>query len=657
MISKNLYLRGLLYSCILGFALGSDLRAERQSERGGIPRASTPQLSGAVSILNSVWEGEPSGPFGPGQGLWNVASYWNPDGVPNNSGSATYNVSVQHNPNSPNFFTGPRTDINIVINNLNLIDRGAVTSLPGTSFTVLGTTTISVVTAGQDTGLFQAEPGATMTLGTLTSYNAPSKTQNNTGLVSTGGTIMYHGADIVTNKAFLFMKGPTAALLNQDNSANALANLAVNDGGSLQFEAGFDFTSAGNFTNNGGLTVNAYEVSGTPMNTTFTVNGSLTNFNPTTHTLSGGFYSLRGEDGATAILRFANADIRTINTTVQLEGDSRITDLAGANAFRNLSSSSASTTLSGSFTITPAGGNFTNTGTLGISSSGAISVAGNYTQTAGSTTVSGGGSLNVVGSGSPSALGTMFCDDSIIAMGGTFGSPLVSTITASNGTFINNSSQVIGNGSFFSDLTFSGNSGFIPGFSAGQIEVEGNVTLNSAARIVMEVGGTNPGAQYDRIVQTGSHSFRLGESTLEVSFLNGFEHTVTNSDLFAIITSENDILEEFGNAASGARVATTNGSGSFLVTYGAGSDEPQNVVLSDFVVHGVASISRNSGAIVVHGKGAPFATHDILATDDLSDEFLPIGQQDADEFGDFEFLDEIGPGTMRRFYRVALASN
>jgi hypothetical protein len=65
---------------------------------------------------------------------------------------------------------------------------------------------------------------------------------------------------------------------------------------------------------------------------------------------------------------------------------------------------------------------------------------------------------------------------------------------------------------------------------------------------------------------------------LRLNILRGFVPTATDS--FTILTSTGPLSGAFGNVASGGRLMTADGFGSFLVTYSATS---RQVVLSSFV--------------------------------------------------------------------------
>jgi hypothetical protein len=94
----------------------------------------------------------------------------------------------------------------------------------------------------------------------------------------------------------------------------------------------------------------------------------------------------------------------------------------------------------------------------------------------------------------------------------------------------------------------------------------------------MEIGGTSAGTQFDQIVQQGGAGTVL-DGALELSFIGGFETPITNSDTFAILTSDQPLTGSFDNVASGARLITTDGLGSFRVTYSG----QNTVTLSDFL--------------------------------------------------------------------------
>ena len=308
--------------------------------------------------INSTWVGDGGPNFT--NGNWSNQVLWNPQVVPNGN----YNVTVSWDPNGQ-VFNGPELDTNVTIQNLTIVNRVFLDNqaFPGSNITVTGTTAITTAPGhdGETAALFNS--GGTWLLGTLPNYNAATHTLNDAFFFAfNGGTIGFRNADIWINKGTLLISGATSRYIDQDTNASAIRNLKQNDGG-FTVSDGYNFTTAGNFTNNTGFTVST----GNGVSTVMTISGSLTNFDPVTHTLTGGSYDVEdtSQPSATAKLRFPNADIRTLsNASIKLVGPgASITDLGGLNALRNFSGlQNGSLTNGGTLTITPAGGTFTNDG-------------------------------------------------------------------------------------------------------------------------------------------------------------------------------------------------------------------------------------------------------------------------------------------------------
>ena len=319
------------------------------------------------------------------------------------------------------------------------------------------------------------------------------------------------------------------------------------------------------------------------MSTTFTVGGSLTNFNAGTGTLSNGEL-LASTPGAAATIRFAGADIRTIqNGAVSLFGaNARITDLLGNSAVRNLQRlENARFTSAGFETITPngvIGGTFTSSNsTLTIESEATLRVRGNYYGTTNSTT-------SLRGAGTTSGTCLSVEGSALFDQGARFdfgGQPGVNTIYTTKLQVINGleyrGAFLTGTGTIIADTLLTQGSRLSPGRSAGQLDFEGALTFAVGTSLALEIGGLTPGSEFDLVTQTGPLDLTLG-GVLDLSFIGGFESLITSADTFEIITSENALLGEFDNIASGGRLDTSDGLGSFLVTY----DGANSVVLSDF---------------------------------------------------------------------------
>jgi hypothetical protein len=114
-----------------------------------------------------------------------------------------------------------------------------------------------------------------------------------------------------------------------------------------------------------------------------------------------------------------------------------------------------------------------------------------------------------------------------------------------------------------------------PGMSASILNVLGNVNfLGDTSELEIEIGGTSVGTQYDQLNVSGIASLN---GILDVSFINGFNNLVLNSDSFTILNAAS-INGLFDNITFG-RVKTSDGAGSFLASIVGNS-----LVLSDFQI-------------------------------------------------------------------------
>jgi hypothetical protein len=75
----------------------------------------------------------------------------------------------------------------------------------------------------------------------------------------------------------------------------------------------------------------------------------------------------------------------------------------------------------------------------------------------------------------------------------------------------------------FDQVTFTGT--YSPGFSPASVSA-GSLTFGSTSTLVMELGGTAAGSQYDQILASGAIAFG---GTLQVSLINGFTPTAGQS--------------------------------------------------------------------------------------------------------------------------------
>jgi autotransporter-associated beta strand protein len=132
-----------------------------------------------------------------------------------------------------------------------------------------------------------------------------------------------------------------------------------------------------------------------------------------------------------------------------------------------------------------------------------------------------------------------------------------------------------GNGSTSGRATISGGATLAPGAPIGSLEL-GALTLSDGAIAQFQISGATQGVSYDTAPVAGAAALN---GTMNVE-LAGF--TPTASQTFTLI-SASTLSGAFDNAAAGTRLATTDGGGSFVVNYGAGSPFGASaVVLSDF---------------------------------------------------------------------------
>lgn len=142
-----------------------------------------------------------------------------------------------------------------------------------------------------------------------------------------------------------------------------------------------------------------------------------------------------------------------------------------------------------------------------------------------------------------------------------------SVLSAIDGVSIASNGVLSGNGTIVGNVFNEGT--IAPGMSAGTLTFEGDVELTDTSVLSIELGGFTSGSEFDAISVTGELDL---DGLLEISFINGFENSITGSDMFTII-SANTLNGTFANTI----VNTSNGFGSFQVSYVGNS-----IVLSNF---------------------------------------------------------------------------
>jgi hypothetical protein len=146
------------------------------------------------------------------------------------------------------------------------------------------------------------------------------------------------------------------------------------------------------------------------------------------------------------------------------------------------------------------------------------------------------------------------------------------TATLTGAGFSNSSTGTIGGIGTFNTtgLTSPGfvNHGIVaPGLSPGVLSITGDYNQASDGDLEIEIGGTTPGSQYDRLSISGSANLN---GQIHATFLSGF--IPSPADSFTILTSASR-TGIFSNAAS----TIPAGAGLFDVSY-----TPTSVVLGNF---------------------------------------------------------------------------
>ncbi len=212
-----------------------------------------------------------------------------------------------------------------------------------------------------------------------------------------------------------------------------------------------------------------------------------------------------------------------------------------------------------------------------------VSANSTYNQTSGIVTTSnfmaGPGSVINFTAGTLNVAAADFHTGSAIAIGdGTHSATLNltgGTLNFEDGVVVAANANLVGTGIITGNVSSFGT--IAPGHSPGETDITGDLTLHAISYTDMQLGGLTQGTQYDFIHVTGTTTLA---GTLQLSFVNGFQDTITHADTFTILTSDSALTGLFSNVADGGLIRTTDGLGQFMVTY---DYVHGNVIVSDFI--------------------------------------------------------------------------
>ena len=327
--------------------------------------------------------------------------------------------------------------------------------------------------------------------------------------------LRFPGADIVNLASSLLLSGPTARIADLAGN-DALRNLA------RIFPAGFltvaDQQRAipGLFQNDGVLSL----VGGSVV----TIGGALTNFDPTTFTLTGGSFFLRDS----AQFRFPAAFIERNAATLSLSDNAAVTDSAGNNALGNFNDNLAA----GKFVV---GNNYQ------------FNAPGDFTN------------AGQVETAPPVFRTREFLRAGIFVVPAGYGYAQTGGMTTNNGFLIADPVDILagtftGKGTVQGNLTIR-NATYAP---AAETVIQGNLTLTPVSHFHYQLDFNAPKNVTGKVLLAG---------TLEVDIPSS--RFVASNAFFPILQSASPLSGRFSNAPDGARIPTTDGKGSVVVVYGA----------------------------------------------------------------------------------------
>jgi hypothetical protein len=492
-------------------------------------------------------------------GKYSDPANWSPAEVPNNSGTETFNVTIY----------SLDLDMDATVSNLTI---GDLFSPAGYSYTVLGSTTLAT-SATLNTGpLPSATHGSVFAAGNLTNFDAGSRTlqSGSYDLIGIDGLLVqlqFIGADIVNNAADIYLR--SGGRVVDEQGRDGLRNFAHNLANGSMAVARDNYTLPTKLTNDGSIFVDGGSL---------TVTGGLTNYNATSHTLTGGYYyviSRAWEGYPEASFGFAGADI-IHNAAGELYiqgGTPGIKDEQGNNGLRNFADNQQNADV---YLLPPASftgsSDFTNKGRMHLYESTFSLPSGRTYHQAGGYTEMTSATLNA----------NVDLQDGVLFAGRSSSSGGAGSAATING-----------------DFTMSG--GLLPEV---QITVNGSVGFSGNARWRRTLSVKFP----DSAALNVSNTLTMG-GTLEAKLA---DVSPPGSQTRFTMASAKTITGSFANADANSRIPTTDGKGTFAVSTSNGE-----LVLTDYQRTQPAAqmLNMSARAGVLTGDKATIAGFIIVGTE------------------------------------------
>jgi T5SS/PEP-CTERM-associated repeat protein len=274
-----------------------------------------------------------------------------------------------------------------------------------------------------------------------------------------------------------------------------------------------------------------------------------------------------GSSGAVTVTGAGSRWATSGNFVVGFEGLATLSVLSGGTVSSNNSWIAGATTSTCNVTVTGAGSNWSIAGRLAISEAFDPEELGPG---------GGNGSLFINAGGTVNAAQdvALFPGGHLHLQGGTLDAQ---SISFQGGGEFDWTSGTLHVGTFNGSLTNTGGT-LAPGHSPGTTMITGNYAQQGSATLEIEIGGSTQGTQFDFVNLAGN---ALLDGQLNLVLTNGFTPTFVQT--FVILDAAS-LTGAFDNVLNNERLATSDGSGSFLVHYGASSTfDPTQIVLSNFL--------------------------------------------------------------------------